>query len=126
MSESTDLQRALESLTLTIEKLRDELVRKDVYEADSKALARENEARDREMRAGFTEVRAQVDRVDSRMTHEITDIEKQVDVKVKAVDQKIESKASDERANRKLFIAASLAFLGQFLFDIYTRSQGLQ
>ncbi|MEQ7847708.1 hypothetical protein [Nocardioides kribbensis] len=38
MSESTELQRAIENLTNTVEKLRDDLVRKDVYSADQKTL----------------------------------------------------------------------------------------
>lgn len=37
MSETTELQRAVESLTKTIESLRAELVRKDVYAADQRS-----------------------------------------------------------------------------------------
>ena len=39
MSESSDLQRAVENLTGTIEKLRDELVRKDVYAVDQRLMS---------------------------------------------------------------------------------------
>ena len=39
MSETTELQRAVESLTSTIHELRAELVRKDVYASDQRALS---------------------------------------------------------------------------------------
>lgn len=39
MSESTELQRAVEALTRTIEQLRDELVRKDVYAVDQRLMS---------------------------------------------------------------------------------------
>lgn len=39
MSETTELQRAVESLTRSIEQLRAELVRKDVYESDQRGVA---------------------------------------------------------------------------------------
>ena len=39
MSESTDLQKAVENLTQTIEQLRNDLVRKDVYAADKLLFA---------------------------------------------------------------------------------------
>lgn len=38
MSESTELQRAVENLTQSIRELRQELVRKDVYEADQRGV----------------------------------------------------------------------------------------
>jgi hypothetical protein len=38
VSESTELQRAVENLTRTIQELRDELVRKDVYAVDQKMM----------------------------------------------------------------------------------------
>lgn len=37
MSESTELQTSVDRLTATIDKLRDELVRKDVYDANERA-----------------------------------------------------------------------------------------
>jgi uncharacterized protein YukE len=38
VSESSELQRAVESLTRSIDQLRSELVRKDVYESDQRGL----------------------------------------------------------------------------------------
>lgn len=40
MSESSELQRAVEQLTKSIDELRSELVRKDVYESDQRGLDR--------------------------------------------------------------------------------------
>lgn len=51
MSESTELQRAVETLTRTIDSLRQELVRKDVYASDQRALTVELEGIRTEVRS---------------------------------------------------------------------------
>ena len=62
MSESTELQRAVENLTQSIRELRAELVRKDVYESDQRGVA----ASIRALEVGVAGVAATVDKIEER------------------------------------------------------------
>lgn len=62
MSETTELQRAVESLTSTIESLRAELVRKDVYAADQRSLAIEMNG----IRGDITSIRSTAEKLEER------------------------------------------------------------
>lgn len=62
MSESTELQRAVENLTRSIHELRQELVRKDVYESDQRGVA----DRIRGIEAGVAAVGATVEKIEER------------------------------------------------------------
>jgi hypothetical protein len=62
MSETTELQRAVETLTKSIESLRLELVRKDVYASDQRALAVQLQA----MSKDIGDVKAAADKLEER------------------------------------------------------------
>jgi hypothetical protein len=62
MSESTELQRAVENLTRSIHELRQELVRKDVYESDQRGVADKIRA----LEAGIGVVGTTVDKIEER------------------------------------------------------------
>lgn len=62
MSESTELQRAVENLTNSIKELRAELVRKDVYVSDQERV----NDKIRGLEAGVSGVAATVDKIEER------------------------------------------------------------
>lgn len=62
MSESSELQRAVENLTRSIHELRQELVRKDVYESDQGRVADKIRA----LEVGVTTVGATVEKIEER------------------------------------------------------------
>jgi hypothetical protein len=62
MSESSELQRAVENLTRSIQELRAELVRKDVYESDQGRIGDKIRA----LEAGVTAVGATVEKIEDR------------------------------------------------------------
>lgn len=62
MSESTELQRAVEALTRSIHELRQELVRKDVYESDQGRVSDKIRA----LEAGVTGVANSVEKIEER------------------------------------------------------------
>jgi hypothetical protein len=62
MSESSELQSAVESLTRSIDQLRSELVRKDVYESDQRGLDRRLIG----IEAGVTTLGATVEKIEER------------------------------------------------------------
>ena len=64
MSESTELKDAVQQLTSTIEKLRDELVRKDVYAVDQRLMGAQIDAVDtaqKELRVRFDKAEERAD-----------------------------------------------------------------
>jgi hypothetical protein len=62
VSESTELQRAVENLTASIQELRSELVRKDVYKSDQERVGDKIRA----VEAGVTSVAASVEKMEER------------------------------------------------------------
>jgi uncharacterized protein YukE len=62
MSESTELQRAVENLTSSIQELRQELVRKDVYKSDQERVSDKIRA----LEAGVGAVGATVEKIEER------------------------------------------------------------
>lgn len=62
MSESTELQHAVENLTQSIRDLRRELVRKDVYESDQRGVADKL----RGLEAGVAAVGSSVEKLEER------------------------------------------------------------
>lgn len=103
MSESTELQRAVENLTTTIGELRKELVRKDVYESDQRA-------RDREVAEVMNDVR------DLK-----ADFEKD---KRQRVDEKREEN-KERRADRRVLYGAVAASVATLFTNLYTQAQGV-
>lgn len=62
MSESTELQKAVENLTKSIHELRQELVRKDVYESDQRRI----DDRFNGITAGVAGLGASVEKIEER------------------------------------------------------------
>ena len=103
MSESSELQRAVEALTKSIGDLRNELVRKDVYESDQRARDREvaevmNDVRD--LKQGFT---------DEKKDHN---------------DERKE-RGRERRADLRILYGAVAASIATLLASLYTQTQGV-
>lgn len=105
MTEADDrreLREAIRQLHTSIEALRSELVRKDVYASDKITVANQFAALDRS-----------VNDLDRRVEKDIDDLEKKVD---KDID--------DRKADRRLIIAAFLALAAQLIVMVYQQAQG--
>lgn len=103
VSESTELQRAVENLTTTIGELRKELVRKDVYESDQRA-------RDREVAEVMNDVRD--------LKNDFADHKKSREEERKEADR-------ERRADRRILYGAVLASVATLLTNLYTQAQGV-
>lgn len=114
MSESTDLQRAVESLTQTIEKLRDELVRKDVYQTNERA-------RDQQM----ADTREDLRDAKAIAAADVARLEKKVDDHYAKAEADRVEQTRERRADRRVVLGAAAASAFSLLSLIYTRAQGI-
>lgn len=109
---ASELYRAVERLASTIDQLRNELVRKDVYESNERA-------RDRE----FVDLRSDVENLDRAVKDDRRDLDKKIDVNEA---RRLTDRAADEEkaaANRRLIIASFVAPLLVALLLLYVAAQ---
>lgn len=112
MSESTELQRAVENLTASIQQLRTELVRKDVYQSNERA-------RDIEIRGVIDDLRDIKDTIAKDRRDVFMEIEK--DRQIRAA----EKKAADDqrRADRRVWVGAFILPALLLVLQIYLAAQ---
>lgn len=103
MSESTELQRAVENLTKSIEQLRDDLVRKDVYESNERA-------RDREV---------------AEVMNDVRDLKTDFADHKKAREDERRADERERRADRRVMYGAVVASVATLFTNLYTQAQGV-
>lgn len=117
MSESTELQRAVENLTTSIQQLRTELVRKDVYQSNERA-------RDIEIRGVVDSLRDLKDAVDKRaLASDLDELEKAVESAEGRRKQARESEEKRRRDDRRLLLASLVFPVLLMLMQVYVASQ---
>lgn len=102
MSESTDLKEAVDSLKSSIDSLRHELVRKDVYAVDQRLMSE------------------RIVRVDK----DVTDLELTTAANDRRIEVKVDGDIADRKADRRLMLTIGLGFVASILVDIYSRVPG--
>lgn len=103
MSESTELQRAVENLTKSIEQLRNDLVRKDVYDADQKS-------RDREV---------------AEVMNDVRDLKRDLEKEKTAREEERKEANRERRADRRVLYGAIAASVATLVTNLYTQAQGV-
>ena len=106
MSESTELQRAVEALTASIEQLRSDLVRKDVYQSNERA-------RDIEMRGLVDDLREIKDTIAKDRRDIRAELQKDRDERATEKKQAEQQRRLDRRALLTAFVLPALLLVLQ-------------
>lgn len=103
MTDETELHRAVERLTSTIEKLEARMVLQAVYLADKEAAA---------------------ERYASLLTR-LTDAERDGRDAVERLEKKVDADIADRKADRRLIYGAFFTVVGSVILQIYAQATGV-
>lgn len=123
MSEATELQRAVERLTGSIQSLEQKVVLQVQYLADKEAAAERWSNLNRRVDELATGTGGRIDGLSSSLNSKIDAAERAARDDHDRLEKKVDADIADRKADRRLIIAAFLALVAQIILQIYQQAQ---